>query len=408
MKHLFLMTMGLVASSLLFAQSNQLFVNLVSPEFNCGFNISCPGLNDGAIFADVQGGVPPYSFNWSTGDNTPQINGLAAGNYSVDVIDQVGNVVNAGINLSEPDDFTVITDGIFDGTGLMCVIDGGCPPYEYEWDHGGTNELETQLPPDVYTVTATDQNGCTVQANVTIPDISCGNKNKKVQICHFPPGNAGNSSTLCVNPNSGAAHEAHGCLAGDCGAAGGGFDKSWDWAGHKREIKYCIDPAVEACIIKPGLTVISIHGFPNFFTDFNLGDAFRVAEKEWGKHTGWDFDEVPFGVDTDGDGCPDGCDLTIIKEKKVPISEKPSLPVDALADFRRITSDAMGKLTCGQICYNANVMNWGLSGGATYDPIIVMMHELGHAMRLKHVCGVPAGAKNGSVMRKSLALGLHE
>lgn len=39
-----------------------------TPSMYNGYNISCFGKKDGSIDVTVTGGVPPYTYQWSTGD----------------------------------------------------------------------------------------------------------------------------------------------------------------------------------------------------------------------------------------------------------------------------------------------------------------------------------------------------
>ncbi len=48
---------------------------------------SCPAASDGSINLSVSGGTLPYSYFWSNSSTTEDISGLAAGSYSVTVID---------------------------------------------------------------------------------------------------------------------------------------------------------------------------------------------------------------------------------------------------------------------------------------------------------------------------------
>lgn len=51
---------------------------------------SCTGSMDGAIDIDVEGGIAPYQYVWSTGDTTQDINQLSGGNYSLSITDNQG------------------------------------------------------------------------------------------------------------------------------------------------------------------------------------------------------------------------------------------------------------------------------------------------------------------------------
>ena len=65
----------------------------------------------------------------------------------------------------------------------------------------------------VFTVTATNQFGCTATNKVTIvvEDVRCGNNNDKVMVCH-------NGHAICVAYSALSAHQAHGDNLGDCTA----------------------------------------------------------------------------------------------------------------------------------------------------------------------------------------------
>src|SRR5262249_43451935 len=52
-----------------------------------GTNESCPGRNDGTALLSPLGGVAPFTYLWSNGGNTANIDSLAPGNYSVTLTD---------------------------------------------------------------------------------------------------------------------------------------------------------------------------------------------------------------------------------------------------------------------------------------------------------------------------------
>lgn len=51
---------------------------------------TCEDFQDGSISLMPSGGIPPYSFQWSTGDTTETIGNLAPGEYSVTITDSIG------------------------------------------------------------------------------------------------------------------------------------------------------------------------------------------------------------------------------------------------------------------------------------------------------------------------------
>lgn len=104
-------------------------------------------------------------------------------------------------------------------------------PYTYSWTGTGIGNPTTQsvvfAPADAgsytFTVMATNAYGCKAGGAITIcvKDIRVtdkkGNKdNKKVYICHIPPGNPANAHTLEVSTNAVAAHLKHGDKLGTC------------------------------------------------------------------------------------------------------------------------------------------------------------------------------------------------
>lgn len=63
-------------------------------------NESFPGNGDGAIDLTVAGGSSPYSYAWSNGANTQDINGLIAATYTVTVTDNNGCVANTSATVN--------------------------------------------------------------------------------------------------------------------------------------------------------------------------------------------------------------------------------------------------------------------------------------------------------------------
>jgi hypothetical protein len=149
---------------------------------------------------------------------------------------------------------------------------------------------------------------------------------------------------------------------------------------------------------------------------FTFGDAVRQAANAWNMaNTGWMLNVIPPGklMPPDPVITVDFANLTNAAVPHVPAN------TDVLAVFVRPNNQP----ATARIDFNtpANV-DWGIQGGAnaamTFDPIIVALHELGHALRLDHepIANSPNGMgvidmntfNNDSVMEPMLSPGVHE
>ena len=149
----------------------------ISSNFNTsnynGYNISCFGAADGWIEINITGGSPPFMYNWSNGQFSPLITGLSGGTYSLDIID-VNNCLTQYISvLTEPTILSATltstdeTSALNDGSANAIVL-GGIPPYSYNWSNGSTTNPNLNLAPGLYTVTATDANGCVISEATSV------------------------------------------------------------------------------------------------------------------------------------------------------------------------------------------------------------------------------------------------
>ena len=129
---------------------------------------------DGGINITPSGGLTPYTFLWSNGATTEDIQNVAAGNYSVKITDAAGCSTQKSYTLRINTSLTltgILTPAscLGDNSGAIDLsIFGGVPPYTIQWTDGPTTEDRSGLVIGVYKVTVTDATGCSVQANYTI------------------------------------------------------------------------------------------------------------------------------------------------------------------------------------------------------------------------------------------------
>lgn len=128
---------------------------------------SCPGATNGSIDLTVNGGTPPYTFNWSNGGNTEDINNIGSGNYAVVITDDQGCVHTDTItlrNIGAIEASAAITQPLCygDGSGeIVLTVTGGTAPFSFTWSDGGSGDTRTNMPGGSYDVTISDANSCT-------------------------------------------------------------------------------------------------------------------------------------------------------------------------------------------------------------------------------------------------------
>ena len=155
-------------------------------------SISCYNGNDAVVEISAVGGVPAYSYLWSTSDTTKFIDSVIRGWYYVNVTDSANCFVLDSIFIDHPDtlQFDILSKkpetcmGVsFDGEIYLEII-GGTPPYNHLWNSysgfsgnsgGGFGDTIFNLTYDTIFIDVTDANFCSaspvwVTQSVTIVD----------------------------------------------------------------------------------------------------------------------------------------------------------------------------------------------------------------------------------------------
>lgn len=158
--------------------------------------VSCHGLNNGAIEANIESNGS-YQYTWTSNNNTNMnANGLVqsnltAGVYTLSVTDSTGCVVDTAFVISEPDSLILnsVVSSFPSGTNISCAgvndgsidlnLTGGTLPYTFDWTAivgaGIVSAQEDQfnLTQGTYSVVVTDSNDCqyTDTINVLAPSV---------------------------------------------------------------------------------------------------------------------------------------------------------------------------------------------------------------------------------------------
>lgn len=140
--------------------------------------LKCAGEKTAALSVLVNGGKSPFQYQWNnpalSGDQ-PQ--GLGAGKYAVTVKDALGSSATAEFELRPPSPMNVNvevqaapTSGNADGRAVASV-DGGAPPYTYEWGSSGETARNAML---LYAgeqvLKVKDANGCMALAKFNMTE----------------------------------------------------------------------------------------------------------------------------------------------------------------------------------------------------------------------------------------------
>ena len=140
--------------------------------FNSSFAVhpSCPGGNDGYINIEVLGGT--FSYLWSTGSTTQDINGIGGGNYCVTVTDANNDCEMTNCyTICDPSPIYINAYAIEQPSGPASAgaqAWGGAGNYSFLWCNGETANVATDLDFGPCTVVVTDDNGCTASETVFI------------------------------------------------------------------------------------------------------------------------------------------------------------------------------------------------------------------------------------------------
>ncbi|MCB0397556.1 MAG: T9SS type A sorting domain-containing protein [Flavobacteriales bacterium] len=146
-------------------------------------NAHCNGAADGVVETKLTGGTAPFTYIWSNGATTANLNGVTAGTYDVTVTDSNGCTDTADAIVGQPGPIITAMSSTeescqpgMDGTANV-LVSGGAQPFTFQWDDPNNQQSPTanNLAAGMYHVTVTDKQGCmkvdsvmVTQPNVTL------------------------------------------------------------------------------------------------------------------------------------------------------------------------------------------------------------------------------------------------
>ncbi len=147
----------------------------ISPNATVTANNNCGG-NNGSAQAAPSGGTLPYTYLWSSGETTSGISGKSSNTYSVTVRDNSGCSNSATVSITQPSNALAINASVI--SQVLCnggnngsaqtAPSGGTSPYNYVWSSGETTSGISGKTAGTFTVTVSDNNGCSLTSTVVI------------------------------------------------------------------------------------------------------------------------------------------------------------------------------------------------------------------------------------------------
>lgn len=189
------------------------------------FDVSCFGESSGSIAAAALGGSGDYSFLWNNGDTNSFQDNLPAGTYSVTVTDnETGEIsILANLTVEQPSALngtTSVTNADLnaDNGKIDVNVTGGTPPYTYAWNTSPpqNSAQACDLSPGFYTVTVTDDNGCTETYTATVQQANESLSLFLANITH-PDCTESSTGSITVGTNGGSGSFAAEWSSGDTG-----------------------------------------------------------------------------------------------------------------------------------------------------------------------------------------------
>lgn len=144
------------------------------------------GLNTGVVCAQdsraltlaptIGGGMPGFSFHWSSGQTTRPIMVTSSGLYSLTVTDLNGcqAVASTTVGVLPLPNIALQANatscnGFCDGS-VGTSISGGLPSFSYLWNNGATTQNLSNVCAGGYSLTVTDAEGCKFKQNAIVPE----------------------------------------------------------------------------------------------------------------------------------------------------------------------------------------------------------------------------------------------
>ncbi len=137
-------------------------------------NPLCHDSCNGFLSILASGGISPYLYSWNSGQSTPSIANLCAGDYYITVSDSLGCIAVDTFQLLAPSPIVITLTATDVPCANVCnsiitaTVQGSVPPYAYIWNNGALVNPNINGCFGLNTVTVTDAHNCEAVKNINV------------------------------------------------------------------------------------------------------------------------------------------------------------------------------------------------------------------------------------------------
>ncbi len=258
-------------------------------------NVSCADAQDGSVRVAVRGGIPPYALQWDDlpGQNNAELTNLSKATYTLMVTDAAGVTLDYPITIDGPEPLEIISAVAIsptcyqgrDGYAEVSVV-GGTAPYTYAWSRDAQQNTAraSGLSAGTYSVTITDQQGCSQFRELTIAATSAPDDLLEPQAITLCTG-----QSVTVDAGAGSAH---------AWTSDNGFISAESRVAINQAGRYFLQVTTDkGCVVYDTLDLITTDNVidAEFLipTEILAGDTVVLTEVSWPapEQTVWQYDE---------------------------------------------------------------------------------------------------------------------